>query len=67
MANARRVYGPPPARVDSYLEQRFDSASTVIEVLPAAVAPHCLPPHEAGELIGLRGDVSRLQTRCEDA
>ncbi|OWY97377.1 hypothetical protein PHMEG_00032107 [Phytophthora megakarya] len=53
----------PPARINSYL----DSAVTVQEVLTAAVAPHRLPPQEAGELVRLRDEVSRLQTRCEDA
>ncbi|OWY90824.1 hypothetical protein PHMEG_00040870, partial [Phytophthora megakarya] len=57
----------PPARINSYLDQRLDSASTVQEVLAAAVAPHRLPPQEADELIRLRDEVSRLQTRCEDA
>ncbi|OWY96045.1 hypothetical protein PHMEG_00033789 [Phytophthora megakarya] len=57
----------PPARVNSYLDQRLDSASTVQEVLAAAVAPHRLPPEEADELARLRDKVSRLQTRCEDA
>ncbi|OWY93279.1 hypothetical protein PHMEG_00037386 [Phytophthora megakarya] len=57
----------PPARINSYLDQRLDSASTVQEVLTAAVAHHRLPPQEADELIRLRDEVSRLQTRCEDA
>ncbi|OWZ01273.1 LOW QUALITY PROTEIN: hypothetical protein PHMEG_00027377 [Phytophthora megakarya] len=57
----------PPARVNSYLDQRLDSASTVKEVLTAAVAAHRLPPQEADELVRLRDEVSRLQTRCEDA
>ncbi|OWZ07871.1 hypothetical protein PHMEG_00019679 [Phytophthora megakarya] len=50
----------PPAR-------RLDSASTVQEVLTAAVAPHRLPPQEADALVRLRDEDSRLQTRCEDA
>ncbi|OWY99526.1 LOW QUALITY PROTEIN: hypothetical protein PHMEG_00029458 [Phytophthora megakarya] len=33
----------------------------------AAVAPHRLPPQEADALVRLRDEVSRLQTRCEDA
>ncbi|OWZ02680.1 hypothetical protein PHMEG_00025717 [Phytophthora megakarya] len=57
----------PPARINSYLAQPLDSASTVQEVLTAAVAPYRLPPQEADELIRLRDEVSRLQTRCEDA
>ncbi|OWZ02188.1 LOW QUALITY PROTEIN: hypothetical protein PHMEG_00026295 [Phytophthora megakarya] len=57
----------PPARVNSFLDQRLDSASTVQEVLTAAVAPHRLPPQEADELIRLRDEVSHLQTRCENA
>ncbi|OWY95067.1 hypothetical protein PHMEG_00035034, partial [Phytophthora megakarya] len=57
----------PPARVNSYLDQRLDSASTVQEVLTAGMAPHRLPPQEADELVRLRDEVSRLQTRCEDA
>ncbi|OWY99760.1 hypothetical protein PHMEG_00029185 [Phytophthora megakarya] len=57
----------PPARVNSFLDQRLDGASTAQEVLTAAVAPHRLPPQEADELIRLRDEVSRLQTRCEDA
>ncbi|OWY98613.1 hypothetical protein PHMEG_00030579 [Phytophthora megakarya] len=57
----------PPARVNSFLDQRLDSASTVQEVLAAAVASHWLPPQEADELVRLRDEVSRLQTRCEDA
>ncbi|OWZ13379.1 LOW QUALITY PROTEIN: hypothetical protein PHMEG_00013306 [Phytophthora megakarya] len=57
----------PPARINSYLYQRLDSASTVQEVLAAAVAPHRLPPQETDELVRLRDEVSRLQTRCEGA
>ncbi|OWZ15530.1 hypothetical protein PHMEG_00010807 [Phytophthora megakarya] len=57
----------PPARVNSCLNQRLDSASTVQEVLVAAVAPHRLPPQEADELVRLRNEVSRIQIRCEDA
>ncbi|OWY93026.1 hypothetical protein PHMEG_00037724, partial [Phytophthora megakarya] len=57
----------PPARANSYLGRRLDSASTVQEVLVAAVDPHRLPPQEADELVRLRDEVSRLQTRCEDA
>ncbi|OWZ14222.1 LOW QUALITY PROTEIN: hypothetical protein PHMEG_00012334, partial [Phytophthora megakarya] len=57
----------PPTRVNSFLDQRLDSASTVQEVLTAGVAPHRLPPQEADELVRLRDEVSRLQTRCEDA
>ncbi|OWZ00149.1 hypothetical protein PHMEG_00028728, partial [Phytophthora megakarya] len=56
-----------PARVNSLLDQRLDSASTVQEVLAAAVAPHRLPSQEDDELVRLRDEVSRLQTRCEDA
>ncbi|OWY99834.1 hypothetical protein PHMEG_00029095 [Phytophthora megakarya] len=57
----------PPARVNSFLDQRLDSASTIQEVLTAAVTPHRLPPQEADELVRLKDEVSRLQTRCEDA
>ncbi|OWZ11958.1 hypothetical protein PHMEG_00014950 [Phytophthora megakarya] len=57
----------PPARVNSYLDQHLDSASTVQEVLAAAVAAHRLPPQEADELVRLRNEVARSQTRCEDA
>ncbi|OWZ19348.1 hypothetical protein PHMEG_0006426 [Phytophthora megakarya] len=56
----------PPARVNSYLDQRLDSASTVQAVLAAAVAPHRPPPQEADELVRLTDEVCRLQTRCED-
>ncbi|OWY96889.1 hypothetical protein PHMEG_00032726 [Phytophthora megakarya] len=37
------------------------------KVVTAAVAPHQLPPQEADELVRLKDEVSRLQTRCEDA
>ncbi|OWZ18624.1 hypothetical protein PHMEG_0007258 [Phytophthora megakarya] len=56
-----------PPRVNFYLDQRLNSASTVQEVMTAAVAPHRLPPQEADELVHLRDELSRLQTRCEDA
>ncbi|OWY91235.1 hypothetical protein PHMEG_00040274, partial [Phytophthora megakarya] len=50
----------PPARVDSYLDQRLDIASTIQEVMTAVIAPHRLPPHEAEEMTSLREEVSNL-------
>ncbi|OWZ07147.1 LOW QUALITY PROTEIN: hypothetical protein PHMEG_00020501 [Phytophthora megakarya] len=50
----------PPARINSYLDQRLD------KVLTRAVAPHRLPPQEDDELVRLRDEVSRLQARCEN-
>ncbi|OWY99366.1 hypothetical protein PHMEG_00029635, partial [Phytophthora megakarya] len=58
------VVRQPPLRVDSHLDRRLNSPSTVSE---AVVAPHQLPPHEAEGLTELREEVSRLQTRCENA
>ncbi|OWZ02878.1 hypothetical protein PHMEG_00025487, partial [Phytophthora megakarya] len=46
---------------------RLDTAPTLQEVLTAAVVPRRLPPQEADESVRLRDEVSRLQTRCEDA
>ncbi|OWZ15133.1 LOW QUALITY PROTEIN: hypothetical protein PHMEG_00011275 [Phytophthora megakarya] len=39
----------------------------VLRLLEATMVPHRLPPQEAAELVRLRDEVSRLQTRCEDA
>ncbi|OWZ16909.1 LOW QUALITY PROTEIN: hypothetical protein PHMEG_0009232 [Phytophthora megakarya] len=51
----------PPARVNSYLDQRLDSASTVQEVLAAAVAPHRFFPQD--ELDAERGLANEVQLR----
>ncbi|OWY98704.1 hypothetical protein PHMEG_00030468 [Phytophthora megakarya] len=51
----------PLARVDSYLVQRLDSATTVQEVVAAAVAPHRPPPHETEEMTNLWEEVLNLQ------
>ncbi|OWZ23031.1 reverse transcriptase [Phytophthora megakarya] len=52
---------------ESVLDRRLDSASTLAEVLTAAVAPCHLPAHESEELTDLRNEVSVLQARCDDA
>ncbi|OWZ07492.1 hypothetical protein PHMEG_00020108 [Phytophthora megakarya] len=54
-------------RVHSRLDQRLDEGSSVSEVLAATIAPYRLPPHESEELIDLRDEVDRLQTRCYEA
>ncbi|OWZ03474.1 hypothetical protein PHMEG_00024787 [Phytophthora megakarya] len=56
----------PPLRVDFHLDRRLDNASTVSESLAAVVTHHQLPPYEA-ELTELREEVSRRQTRYENA
>ncbi|POM70183.1 Hypothetical protein PHPALM_13418 [Phytophthora palmivora] len=57
----------PPCRVDTILDRRLQSASSLSEVLAAAVAPVRTPLHESEEMISLRDEVSRCQAQVKDA
>ncbi|POM60926.1 hypothetical protein PHPALM_30150 [Phytophthora palmivora] len=57
----------PPCRVDTILDRRLQSASSLGEVLAAAIAPVRTPLHESEEMISLRDEVSRCQDQVKDA
>ncbi|POM68479.1 LOW QUALITY PROTEIN: Hypothetical protein PHPALM_15358 [Phytophthora palmivora] len=57
----------PPFRVETILDRRLQSASSLSEVLAAAIAPVRTPLHESEEMILLRDEVSRCQAQVKDA
>ncbi|POM58633.1 LOW QUALITY PROTEIN: Hypothetical protein PHPALM_36697 [Phytophthora palmivora] len=57
----------PPCRVDTILDRRLQSASSLSEVLAAAVAPVRTTLHKSEEMISQRDEVSRCQAQVKDA
>ncbi|POM69545.1 Hypothetical protein PHPALM_14167 [Phytophthora palmivora] len=57
----------PPCRVDVNLDRRLLSASSLGEVLAAAISPVRIPLHESEEMVSLRDEVSRCQEQVKDA
>ncbi|POM70772.1 Hypothetical protein PHPALM_12742 [Phytophthora palmivora] len=56
-----------PCRIDTILDRRLQSASSLGDVLAAAVAPARTPLHESDEMISLRDEVSQCQAQVKYA
>ncbi|POM80563.1 Hypothetical protein PHPALM_1580 [Phytophthora palmivora] len=57
----------PPCRVDTILDRRLQSASSLCDILAASVAPVRTPLHESDEMFLLRDEVSWCQVQANDA
>ncbi|POM81117.1 LOW QUALITY PROTEIN: Hypothetical protein PHPALM_959 [Phytophthora palmivora] len=57
----------PPCRVDTILDRRLQSASSLCDILAASVAPVRTPLHESDEMFLLRDEVSWCQVQAKDA